>query len=582
MEVGLADQRSLRGRGRPAAQPQEAAPAAAPAAPEVHWFERIRDGRQIGYANNRDAAASETPAAGAPQPSQPSQPSQPLQPLQPSQPSQPSETGNAGQEAGASWPSHIRAPLAESTGRDTGLASPPWHQAAETAGQGPQRGWTDFWGDQPPNPSGMVQAGAVEPSARPWEAGAFQTAAPAPGDWSTTANMSPPARTMAPEQVETPAEPAPAEPLEPWETSWETSQPTPEEPWETSAKSREPWDDWEDHVHHPGPLSAVPETATPSSTQPQSHPGSAQDPASQRGSPVRPAPSAIRPSDDAWAAEGLQPQTAEQTHASESGGAPRTPVGPPAQCVKTFRGDDANFVPVECGDRMVLTHPEQNDLFGGHNLRTKQEGWLPSNVVGLPPEDRDPASAGPPPAADPVLNGHPPAGQPDPGEKEPVPVRVGMTVINSNGYSGTVVEDSLDEKTFKVMFGQGKVWSCNIRRCTDEWGHPLEVTKPVLNGHSSTADQGEAPVQNGVLNGNAASHSLYREPRQDNRWETFTDPNSNSLWFWHSESKEWFFGQNPPAGWTRFNSEGLHWWWHEDTQTFFFEKSDKPGNVGGS
>ena len=55
---GLADGRSLRGRGRPAEAEQTP-----PATEQTHWFERFQDSRRIASRNNRDAAASAKPVA---------------------------------------------------------------------------------------------------------------------------------------------------------------------------------------------------------------------------------------------------------------------------------------------------------------------------------------------------------------------------------------------------------------------------------------------------------------------------------------------------------------------------------------
>lgn len=555
------DQRALRGRGRPAAR--EAVPEAAPQAPPTHWFTRIRDGRQIGRGNDRDAASSEDPSAGTSQPSQ------------------------------------IPAPDADTAG-----ASHPAAQRIEVH----SRDFGGTWGQVDLQSSGQ---GNQEPSNMRFDAKEFQPA-PCAGGWEHgwgEPSSAPSAVQAAAPSMRRTAEPADiraAEEKDPWEESWpaddmpQEGHTDPPEPWETGGDPTPgwgpmKWDPWQNPVHDAGA-----QTATPSSTpQPQSHQGSAQDPASQEGSPTRPVPSAIPPSDEAagshWAAEAASQIAEHAAHPTESAGAPRTPVGPPAQCVKTLHADDANFVSVECGDRMVLTYPEQNGVFGCHNTRTRQEGWLPTDAVDLPPEDRDPA-AGPPPAAVQVLNGHMPApvSEPSPAVpgQEPLPVHVGMKVQNSRGMFG-IVHDLSEWQTghFKVDFGNSKVWKCQWESFKDEFGRSLAAPVPVLNGVQPPASSHQAPVLNEVqppafghqvLNGHTPAHVLSTEPRHDTCWETFTDPNSNSLWFWHSDSKEWFFGQSPPAGWERFESDAFHWWWHEESQTFFFEKPDKPGSNGGS
>eukprot|EP00439_Symbiodinium_sp_Y106_P032109 s1326_g3.t2 len=578
MQAGLVDQRALRGRGRPAAR--EAAPEPAPQATPAHWFTRIRDGRQIGRGNDRDAASSEDPSAGTSQPSQ------------------------------------IPAREADTAERDTG-ASHPAARPIEVESR-----------DFAVPPSGQVDLQCTgrsnqEPSDMRFDAKEFQPGQPYTGEWEDA--WGEPSSAPSTAQAAAPSMRCTGEPADvfgrgraaeenPWEESWHADDPPqeghtdPPEPWETGGEPTsawEPiktWDPWEENPAH----DAGAQTATPSSTpQPQSHQGSAQDPASQEGSPTRPVPCQIPPSDEAagsrWVAKAPASQTAQHAaHPTESAGAPRTPVGPPAQCVKTLHADDANFVSVECGDRMVLTYPEENGFFGCHNTRTRQEGWLPTDAVDLPPEDRDPAAGSPPAAMQmpvPALNGHTPA-------PEPVPVRVGMTVQNSRGQTG-IVHDLSEWQTghFKVDFGNNKVWKCKMEVFKDEFGRSLAAPAvngnhaadqheaPVLNGVQPPASSHQAPVLNGVqppavghqvLNGHTHAHVLSREPRHDTCWETFTDPNSNSLWFWHSESKDWFFGQMPLPGWERFESDTFHWWWHEESHTFFFEKPDKPSIVGGS
>ncbi|CAE7195855.1 unnamed protein product, partial [Symbiodinium pilosum] len=582
-------------RGRPAEA--ERTP---PAAEQTHWFERFQDSRRIGITSNRDTAASAEPAAGTSPPAQANPAERDERSEGTSQPPRAETVGKDDQDAGTAESSN--AWLAQEEGGNGGFAA--WQQAdhgREESAAGMRYAAEEF---HPGNDSWGGSGNGWTNGGKSWD-----QPDPAPGVWTTDSGSSASAARGAFQNQE------------PWESvdTWQAKDPAAEalEPWE---EPKEPWDYPEPRENDKvsdggGHLAAIHESPTPISSPPkhsQSVQSSPEAPASQ-GSPARPSNNGIQPSDEAagsqWRAQEAQPEpflsrtAGPPADAQELGGAPRTPVGPPAQCVKTFCGD-ANFLSTQQGDRVVLTHPEQNEMFCGHNLRTGQTNWLPSDVVGLPPEDRDPAvsSSSPPMPAQqasvpsqarpkpqpPVLHREPPGSPPEvvpnghvpvvvkqpadlQAEASPVEVEPGMRVKNTRGMEGVVSDVYSRPGQIHVEFADGtRSWHCGIDRLQSLDGRPLKFAAAVLNGASAAASSHE------VLNGTSSSPSLQEGELHDPAWETFVDPASNSFWYWHSTTKEWFFAQNPQLGWTRYQMEdGKVWWWNEDKQSWFWHAARK-------
>ena len=55
-------------------------------------------------------------------------------------------------------------------------------------------------------------------------------------------------------------------------------------------------------------------------------------------------------------------------------------------------------------------------------------------------------------------------------------------------------------------------------------------------------------------------------------WQKFRDPDSGHLWFYNSETEDFFFEVTAHEhGWTMYNSAQGPWWFHASEGRFFFD-----------